>query len=164
MIIPITLSGKNDKDLMAISLDDRYDTTHIFSAAIKAFVRRENTIFCTVPNRTSLYFTNCKIDLKLYFHDEKDADVIEYLRLIPQTARDEVLKLIIRKMISKECYYNLFNFGDFFDINPPSIELESSFEQLKQDLTENFCAIKMLIEDIKNEKEGLQFLRNLNDS
>ena len=147
MIIPITLSGKNDKDLMAISLDDRYDTTTIFSAAIKAFVRRENTIFCTVPNRTSLYFTNCKIDLKLYFHDGKDADVIEYLRLIPQTARDEVLKHIIRKMISKECYYNLFNFGNFFDINPPSIELESSFEQLK-----------------KNEKEGLQFLRNLNDS
>lgn len=164
MIIPITLRGKNDKDLMAISLDDRYDTTHIFSAAIKAFVRRENTIFCTVPNRTSLYFTNCKIDLKLYFHDGKDADVIEYLRLIPQTARDEVLKHIIRKMISKECYYNLFNFGDFFEKNPPSIELQSSFEQLNQNLTENLYAIKMLIEDIKHEKEGLQFLRNLSDS
>lgn len=164
MIIPITLRGKNDKDLMAISLDDRYDAATIFSKAIKSFVRRESVKICTVPNRTSLYFTNCKIDLKLYFHDEKDANVIEYLRLIPQTARDEVLKHIIRKMISKECYYNLFNFGNFFDINPPSIELESSFEQLKQDLTESFCAIKMLIEDIKKEKEGLQFLRNLNDS
>lgn len=164
MIIPITLSGKNDKDLMAISLDDRYDTTHIFSAAIKAFVRRESVKICTVPNRTSLYFTNCKIDLKLYFHDEKDADVIDYLRLIPKGARGEILKQIIRKMISKECYYSLFNFGDFFDTNPPSIELECSFEQLKQNLTENLCAIKMLIEDIKNEKEGLQFLRNLNDS
>ena len=67
-------------------------------------------------------------------------------------------------MISKECYYNLFNFGDFFDINPPSIELESSFEQLKQNLTENLCAIKILIEDIKHEKEGLQFIRNISNN
>ena len=164
MIIPITLSGRVDKDLISISLDERFDTPNIFSSAVKSFVRRENTVFCTVPKQTNLYYNNCKIELKLYFHDEKDADVIDYLRLIPKGARGEILKQIIRKMISKECYYSLFNFGDFFDTNPPSIELECSFEQLKQDLSENLCAIKMLIEDIKSEKEGLQVIRNLSDS
>lgn len=163
MIIPITLSGRVDKDLISISLDDRFDTPNIFSKAVKAFVRRENTIFCTIPKQTSLYFTNCKIELKLYFHDEKDADVIYYLRLIPKGARGEILKQIIRKMISKECYYSLFNFSDFFDINPPSIELQCSFEQLKQDLTENLCAIKMLIEEIKKENDNLDFTRNLSN-
>ena len=145
MMFQIRLYAAYDSDLISIAYGGIFDPTIIFKKAIDAFVRKEPLSFRTVPEHAKLCEPKGSSRINLDFHDVCEEDVINYITLIPDGSRNEVLKHIIRRMISNDFYYALFDFDGRFAPKIPA----SSCKALELNLDELERSIKQQIDEMR---------------
>ncbi len=141
----LRLNASYDSDLISIAYGGIFDPTIVFKKAIDAFVRKEPLSFRTVPEHAKLCEPKGSSRINLDFHDICEEDVINYITIIPEGSRNEVLKHIIRRMISNDFYYSLFNFDDYFS---PTVSSECS-TKIKDSLDELERSVKQQIDEMR---------------
>ena len=159
MMFQLRLNASYDSDLISIAFGGVFDATKVFRSAIDAFVRKEPPTFTTIPAHAKLCGLPADAGSKrisLDFNDKDEEDVINYITIIPEGSRNEVLKHIIRRMISNDYYYALFDFDGRF---APKISasccksLELSIDELERSVKQQINDMRgMLTHEQANEK------------
>lgn len=159
MMFQIRLYAAYDSDLISIAFGGVFDATKVFRSAIDAFVRKEPPTFTTIPAHAKLCGLPADAGSKrilLDFNDKDEEDVINYITIIPDGSRNEVLKHIIRRMIRNDYYYSLFNFDDYFspDVSPEcSTKIRDSLDELERSVKQQIDEMRgMLTHEQANEK------------
>lgn len=148
MMFQIRLYAAYDSDLISIAFGGVFDATKVFRSAIDAFVRKEPPTFTTIPAHAKLCGLPADAGSKrisLDFNDKDEEDVINYITIIPEGSRNEVLKHIIRRMISNDYYYALFDFDGRFAPKIPA----SSCKALELNLDELERSVKQQIDEMR---------------
>ena len=154
MMFQLRLNASYDSDLISIAYGGIFDPTIIFKKAIDAFVRKEPLSFRSVPEHAKLCEPKGSSRINLDFHDVCEEDVINYITLIPDGYRNEVLKHIIRRMISNDFYYALFNFDDYFSptiSSACSSKIRVSLDELERSVNTQIAEIKEQLTSDENE-------------
>ena len=154
MMFQLRLNASYDSDLISIAYGGIFDPTIIFKKAIDAFVRKEPLSFRSVPEHAKLCEPKGSSRINLDFHDVYEEDVINYITLIPDGSRNEVLKHIIRRMISNDFYYALFNFDDYFSPTVSSAcssRIRVSLDELERSVNTQIAEIKEQLTSDENE-------------
>ena len=148
MMLQIRLYAAYDSDLISIAFGGVFDATKVFRSAIDAFVRKEPPTFTTIPAHAKLCGLPADAGSKrilLDFNDNDEEDVITYIDSIPKLTRNSVLKHIIRRMISNDYYYALFDFDGRFAPKIPA----SSCKALELNLDELERSVKQQIDEMR---------------
>jgi hypothetical protein len=155
MMIQIQLYAAHDSDLISIAYGGVFDAPTVLRTAIDAFVRRQPPTFTAIPANARLCSPkNTSYNkIALDFHDAYEGDVIAYIRSIPEHySRNAILKNIIRRMISNDYYYALFDFGGRLSHSPiDRKEIENSLDELESSVHKQIENIK---ETLSGEEEA----------
>lgn len=160
MMFQLRLNASYDSDLISIAYGGIFDPTIVFKKAIDAFVRKEPLSFRTVPEHAKLCEPKGSSRINLDFHDIYEEDVINYITIIPDGSRNEVLKHIIRRMISNDFYYALFDFDGRF---APKISascckaLELSIDELERSVKQQIDEMRSMLAHEQAEEEHIHF-------
>ncbi len=163
MMFQIRLYAAYDSDLISIAFGGVFDATRVFRTAIDAFVRKEPPTFTTIPAHAKLCGLPADAGSKrilLDFNDNDEEDVITYIDSIPKQTRNSVLKHIIRRMISNDYYYSLFNFNDYFSpsVSPEcSTKIRDSLDELERSVKQQIDEMRGMLTHEQPEEEHIHF-------